>query len=375
MEYRGSNTHMELIKNQKIDAPPRLKSHGLKRCSIFGCKKFLFKKKFLHRSLSLQTNFLCSKCRPHSKECGFRETLRHKKGVFFLAITMVIITLLMTSYTLHTKIQERKVVQKRVETMNSFVNSIQQDIERKLFIAGFRSIFTLENKLIQTGAYIENVNASFQEMFFNGTLDSQDQPIMVGATLTDLTNDLLLAGEKININVTATYPNLNIDQIDPWGLHITLDTQFSVTDNNNLSSWNAPLTITSVIPISYFDDPLYTIKTGGIVIVKFNQTIYSSFNSTSLLNHTITQLYKSSTQAPSFIDRLEGKIDVNSTNGIESLVDIQNLQSKGIEIEQKSIVDHIYFSSANPSFCHVSGMPSWFNLDNASLGSYNSTCG
>jgi len=43
--------------NQKIDAPPRLKSHGLKRCSIFGC----------------------SKCRPHSKECGFRETLRHKE--------------------------------------------------------------------------------------------------------------------------------------------------------------------------------------------------------------------------------------------------------------------------------------------------------
>jgi len=53
---------------QKIDAPPRLKSHGLKRCSIFGCqenlcflddrhamhdrhKKFLLKEKFLHRSL------------------------------------------------------------------------------------------------------------------------------------------------------------------------------------------------------------------------------------------------------------------------------------------------------------------------------------
>ena len=53
----------ELItKYQKIDAPPRLKSRGLKRCSIFGCKKFLPKEKFLHRSLSLQTNFLCSKC-------------------------------------------------------------------------------------------------------------------------------------------------------------------------------------------------------------------------------------------------------------------------------------------------------------------------
>ena len=51
-----------LIEDQKIDAPPRLKSRGLKRCSIFGCKKFLLEEKFLHRSLSLQTNFLCSKC-------------------------------------------------------------------------------------------------------------------------------------------------------------------------------------------------------------------------------------------------------------------------------------------------------------------------
>ncbi|MBS3082152.1 UMP kinase [Candidatus Pacearchaeota archaeon] len=54
----GKNlTNLQNLLNQKIDAPPRLKSHCLKRCSIFGC----------------------SKCRPHSKECGFRETLRHNK--------------------------------------------------------------------------------------------------------------------------------------------------------------------------------------------------------------------------------------------------------------------------------------------------------
>ncbi|MBS3081530.1 hypothetical protein J4416_01150, partial [Candidatus Pacearchaeota archaeon] len=48
-----------LIKDKKMlkgfELVTVLKSHGLKRCSIFGC----------------------SKCRPHSKECGFRETLRH----------------------------------------------------------------------------------------------------------------------------------------------------------------------------------------------------------------------------------------------------------------------------------------------------------
>src|SRR3989344_7691366 len=62
--YRHSSRFIKKKRKcyQKIDAPPRLKSHGLRRCSIFGCKKFLLEEKFLHRSLSLQTNFLCSKC-------------------------------------------------------------------------------------------------------------------------------------------------------------------------------------------------------------------------------------------------------------------------------------------------------------------------
>ena len=38
---------------QKIDAPPRLLSRGLKRCSIFGCKKIPQEWNFLHRNLSL----------------------------------------------------------------------------------------------------------------------------------------------------------------------------------------------------------------------------------------------------------------------------------------------------------------------------------
>src|SRR3989344_3285963 len=53
-EYQISK-NFSLKEYQKIDAPPRLKSHGLKRCSIFGCKKFLLEEKFLHRSLSCQS--------------------------------------------------------------------------------------------------------------------------------------------------------------------------------------------------------------------------------------------------------------------------------------------------------------------------------
>ena len=212
-------------------------------------------------------------------------------------------------------------------------------------------------------------------MFFNGTLNQQNQPIMVGATFNDIANDLQSIGDKININVNISNPKLNIDQIDPWNLNVTLNINLSVTDSSNLSSWNSPLTVIATIPLYYFDDPIYTLNTQGIIAIKINQTTYNPLNNSVLLDHTTKQYYKASPEAPSFINRLEGNLTINNINGIESLVNIQNLQSKGINTEQKSIVDHIYFSSSNPPFCHISGLPSWFNIDNTNLAQYNATCG
>ncbi len=300
---------------------------------------------------------------------------KNKKGIFFISVAIVIVTLLLTSYTIYTKVQERKTIQKRIETMNSFIKSIEQDLERKLFIAGFRSLFTFENKIIETGSYISNVNSSFQEMFFNETLNGQSQTIMRGATFNDVVKDMQSLGNKISINITLTNPKANIDQIDPWNVRITLSGNFTVKDNSNLSSWNTMLVATGTVPLYYFDDPVYIINTGSLVVPKINQTIYTSFSTSSLSDHVTKQYYKASTQAPSFIDRFEGNISSSSAYGIESLVDIQNLQSKGLQIQQKSIVDYIYFSSSNPAFCHVSGMPAWFNLNNSNLAAYNATCG
>lgn len=301
--------------------------------------------------------------------------LINKKGVFFISAAIVVITLLITSYTIYSNAQERKAIQKRIETMNSFIKSIEQDLERKLFIAGFRSLFTFENKIIESGSYITNVNASFQEMFFNGTFDNQTQSIMIGATVTDIIKDIQSLGNKISINITLTNPKASISQTDPWHVTVNLGGNFTIADENNLSSWNTMLNATGVIPISYFDDPIYIINTGSLIVTKINRTIYNSFNTASLIDHTTKQYYKASITAPSFLDRFEGNLVANSVNGIESLVDIQNLQSKGLQTQEKSIVDYIYFSSSNPTYCHVAGMPSWFYLDNSTLAAYNATCG
>ena len=62
-----------------------------------------------------------------------------------------------------------------------------------------------------------------------------------------------------------------------------------------------------------------------------------------------------------------------NVNGIESLVNLQKLSSQGLQVQDKSVIDHIYFSSSNPSKQHILGMPSWFKLDDSHLAAYQAS--
>src|SRR3989344_2601743 len=104
----------------------------------------------------------------------------NRKGFFFTGIAILLLSLFLASYTFYEDVQERKSVQKRVETMNSFLFSIEKDLERQLYVAGFRSILTMENKIVETGNYVNNANIKTEELFFNGTYNDESQEIMQG---------------------------------------------------------------------------------------------------------------------------------------------------------------------------------------------------
>ncbi len=298
----------------------------------------------------------------------------NRKGIFFTMMVIVIISILVASYSFYSYTKERRVIQKRIETMNNFIVSLEEDIPRKMFIAGFRTIFVFNSKIIESGNYIPNVNLGTQEIFINGTYLGQNQPIMNGARLEDLKNDLRNQGSKININVTIRDEKVSIYQTDPWNFKLSLTANFSIEDKTNLASWNKTIIATGEIPISYFEDPIYLIGSGGLITTKINRTSIITFTSQNLLNFSQNQEYLNSTDSPSFLDRLEGKLSSNSPYGIESLVNIPKLQAKGISTNQKSIVDYIYFSTNNPSYCQISGQPNWFYLDNSSISTYQSSC-
>jgi len=295
-----------------------------------------------------------------------------KKGVFFTFVACVFLSLLIFSTSIGDNYEMREetfVMETRISTMQMFVEDVEGDIERAAYISGFRSLVAIVDNIISTGEYISDVNSSFRELFFNGTIDGSNSSLLENNTFNYWMDKIKQEADKINLDVNFTTNSFDVYQDDPWNVKVNLEIEIQVTDEEDISSWRRDKEVISYIEIEDFEDPFYTLGTNGLVENRIEETIWDSFTNGSdisnLLNHTYEGYYIEFAGAPSYLMRLEGDFG-ESEHGIESLVDIDELSSKGVSTKDKTIIDYIYFSDDNPTNYHVSGAPSWFNLDNVS---------
>jgi hypothetical protein len=298
----------------------------------------------------------------------------NKKGIFFTILTISILFLFVISYSFVSLIKDRRPINRRIETMNSFVYSVEQDLPRQLYISGFRTIFLIEKEILETGSYINDLNYTIEEIFYNGSLNGASEELMIGANFSGIQSFLRNKASKINADVILNDPQLKVTHDDPWSVKFSLTVDMLVIDKTNLSMWNRTQIIEAYIPIENFEDPVYIVETNNVVTNKINRTSYTVFveggDVSNLTSHLYNSSYIASATAPSFLQRLEGSFDANE-NGIESLVYLPSLSSQGITIKDKSIVDYIYFSTQNPSpLYQTTGMPAWFQLEDAHLDIY-----
>jgi hypothetical protein len=301
----------------------------------------------------------------------------NKRGMFFTLVAIALLSLFLLSYSVYSISEGRDKINKRISSMNDFVFSVEKDLQRKLFISGFRIIFIYEGRILETENYISDVDATFSEAFFNGTINNQissdEEILMNGVRFQDIEASLKEDAQGLNLNLSLLSPEISISQEDPWRVKVSLKTDLIIQDRGNLASWNRTAVIESYIPIENFEDPLYIVNTKGKIPMKINKTIYTTFvnggDVSNLLDHLGKRYYVNSTLAPSFLNRLEGNLSANE-NGIESFVYLPNLASQGFSIKDKSVVDYIYFSDNNPGKDTVAGMPAWFKIDDAHKAAY-----
>jgi hypothetical protein len=297
----------------------------------------------------------------------------NKRGIFFTTLAIIVAVLFLLSLTIYSQIKERSGVNRRIESMDNFVRSIEQDISRQNYISGYRALLSLQSFININGDYVKDSSLAIKEALLNGSINGTQMSLMQGFQLQNWNPKITQSGANVNVFVNYTLINLSVIQIDPWNVAINVEIELNVRDLGGLASWNKTEIIQSKIDISGFEDPTYLINTNGRItkqIVKSPFTIFvQGSNVVNLTNHTLKSYYISSPAGPSFLDRLEGNLSADP-NGIESLVNLQELTNQGIKINQKSVVDHIYFSSQNPTHYGVTGMSSWFRLDDSALLRY-----
>ena len=87
------------------------------------------------------------------------------KAQMFTLFAIILLALIFVSFEIYTVMYERESIRTRVSTMNSFLYSVEQNLERQLYIIGFRIILLAENEIATTGSPI-NVADFFNESFF-----------------------------------------------------------------------------------------------------------------------------------------------------------------------------------------------------------------
>jgi hypothetical protein len=298
----------------------------------------------------------------------------NKKGQFFTLIAVMILILFIASYEVYSIHDDRSSVKKRISTMDSFLSSFEQDLAREMYIFGFRAVFVCQDYTAKTGEYISDTNEFFKEAFFNGTLNGNYSNVLMGATLPDILTSSNTKASLINVNIEMNNSQISVYQEDPWNLAVVFSFNLTMKDESGLASWEKQEKIKAIVPIEGFEDPIYIVNTGGKLAYRINRTIYegsfvSGSDVTNLTKQIKRRYYSANPDAPSFLKRMQGDLSADP-EGIESLVDIDALSQQGITIQEKNVADHIYFSLDNPSSSHVTGMPSWFTLDDPHLTKY-----
>ncbi|MEK6917713.1 MAG: hypothetical protein AABW51_02085 [Nanoarchaeota archaeon] len=303
-----------------------------------------------------------------------------RKAQMFTITAILLIALVFASFEIFSILHERAAIKERVHSMDNFLKSLEKNMQRQMYISGYRILFLANQETATKLTYINNFNSFSQEAFFNGSVDGIPSNITIGTTYADVINSINQKAAKINVNVVLNNTVFSITQNDPWNVRVSMVSDFVMTDVQGLALWNKKQNISVLILVDNFEDPLFAVGSGGKITRKIKQTIYegnyvTGSNSSNFTNHFIKGYYASNPSAPSFLMRLEGNFSANP-NGIESFVIKEALIQQGVSVDTyKDSLDYIYFDpSNNPYKCYPTTPPeSYFRIDLQHLAKYNLT--
>jgi hypothetical protein len=297
-----------------------------------------------------------------------------KKGIFFtfLSITLVSLIILSTIEIPDKGVsKEVKFADSQFDVFDSFIRDISDVyVERVLNSQSTLAVAAMLENINKTHKNISDVNITFSELMFNGSINKEHQDLMK----TNLSNWTYIINNKsmefFNIKINITFHNVFLNQMDPW--HVIAFGNVSVLITKENMTYFVNKTLNTSISIIGFKDPMYLFN-NHFNVIKPRVTLSNWEATTYALNVTVTRemilnhTYIHTNISPSFLMRLVNDTGPSECCGIESLV----MSSSDIN---KSYVDYLFFNNDTTSICastdlyNYTGLSDdpdikWFKLD------------
>lgn len=253
---------------------------------------------------------------------------RSRKGIFFSMIAILLAGLLIASFVTYSKYKysdQMGIISLRINTMNDFLYSIEDDLERALYISSYRSLISLNEYIIDVnksgGTLLENVTHAFNQIIVNGTIGSntEQETLMVDQTITDWIEKMESLSSEIGITSDIALLSLEIGQSSPWAVEVKGNFSISAEDVKGLASWQKSSFSVVEIEVAGFKDPLYSNMTYG-KLKTIEKTSIDEWNISNLITFLEEGSYAEKSSSPSFLMRMEGNLG-GSPNGIISLIE------------------------------------------------------
>lgn len=299
-----------------------------------------------------------------------------RRGIFYSLTALILLGFLMyalstsTRYTYH---QEMFVAKNRVQAMNTLLEDLERDMQRAVYITGFRTLLAMQQELVAENEFFHDSEAIFMEAFTEGTIYGEEAGLMANSTFPNWTAKMRQQAEKGRLDLQFEIKNVTLSQQDPWDVRVKVTSRIILTDNLGTAKWDIVKTVTGDVSIIGLEDPLYLVNSGGKVTNTFRPSPYEGnftdgADTTNLKAHVNASYYIASASAPSYLMRLEGDLS-ESPAGVESLVNLLEFHAQGLSTKDRSAVDYIYFGTVDLSgdtFKIQGTHESWFRLDNTS---------
>ncbi len=305
----------------------------------------------------------------------------NRKGIAYTMVAVILMMVVATIFFTQQRVSfndMQNAQRDRVLSVNDFIANLESDSQRAAYIAGFRTLISLEQQVTSTGQYIDDVDEAFKEIFLTGNLSGGSFEVMRNSSFNEYLTRVQYEMGKQGVVFNATVIELKTWQTDPWYVIVNITIELNVTDVRGSARWETERVFVGVIPLEDIRDPIFTKETLGRVQRVIRQTNITEFvddsgnkNDTSGISwHFNNSRYLAAGRGPTLLMRFEGNLS-DHEHGVESIIDTSEYDDQGITtFSNRNVVDYEYYKGTLATVCNIQNLTETIRFDDESAVIY-----